>query len=352
MLDVSLGSTRQHHSLTVFALLAPGAPDLPYDLLVDAVAGGALRIGEVGEGTVPTLVAKNEGDRVVLVLDGEQLIGARQNRMTNRSILLPPHSATEIPVYCMEQGRWHFESDAMSSAPQHSPAKVRRRARETEVRHAAAAGGASMASLREAQGDVWSDVAETLHTLNAASSTHSLDAAYATAHDMDAWLAALPCDDDQVGLVAFVGALPLGMDVIGAPRLYRRLHERLLRGYIMDALEHERRAGGAGGAAGEGGAAGGGAAAGQGAAAVPAPGSDDAQHYLDAVRDAARSESPSVGLGRYRVLSGDVVGGELVDGDRVAHLSAFPVRRDMHGSGEARFDVSPVAPPSRRRRSR
>jgi hypothetical protein len=138
MLDVSLGSTRQHRSLTVFALLAPGARDLPYDLLVDALAGGALRMGEVDGGTVPTLVAKNESDRVVLVLDGEQLIGARQNRMTNRSILLPPHSVTEIPVFCMEQGRWHFESDAMSPAPQHSPTKVRRRARETEVRHAAA----------------------------------------------------------------------------------------------------------------------------------------------------------------------------------------------------------------------
>jgi hypothetical protein len=334
MLDVSVGSTRQHRALTVFPLLAPGAPDLPYDLLVDAVAGGALRIGEVGEGTVPALVAKNDGDRVVLVLDGEQLIGARQNRLTNRSILLPPHSATEIPVFCMEQGRWHFESDAMAPAPQHSPAKIRRRARETEARHAAAAGGAAMSSLREAQGDVWLDVAETLHTLDAHSATQSLDAAYAAAHDMDAWLAALPCYDDQVGLVAFVGDAPLGMDVIGAPRLYRQLHERLLRGYIMDAMEHERRAADAG------------------VASVASPACDDAQRYLNAVRDATRTASPSVGLGRYHVLSGDVVGGELVDGDRAAHLSAFPVRRDARGGGGPVIDASPLAPPSRRRRSR
>jgi hypothetical protein len=38
---------------------------------------------------VPELIATNRGDADVLVLDGEQLIGARQNRMTNRSILLP-----------------------------------------------------------------------------------------------------------------------------------------------------------------------------------------------------------------------------------------------------------------------
>jgi hypothetical protein len=334
MLDVSLGSTRQHRSLTVFPLLAPGAQDLPYDLLVDALAGGALRIGEVGEGTVPTLIAKNEADRVVLVLDGEQLIGARQNRMTNRSILLPPHSATEIPVFCMEQGRWHFESDAMAPTPQHSPAKVRRRARETEARHVLAYGAPPVSSLREAQGEVWDDVADTLSALKSPSPTHSLDAAYAAAHDIDAWLAALPCDDEQVGIVAFVGALPLGMDVIGAPRLYRRLHERLLRGYVMDAIEHEHRA------------------AGIGAAALPAPRIDDAQCYLDTVRAAPRTDSPSVGLGRYRVLSGDVVGGELVDGERIAHLSAFPVRRQSSGGGMPPIDVTPVAPPSRRRRQR
>lgn len=339
MLAVSLGSTRQHRSLTVFPLLAPGAADLPYDLLVDALAGGTLRIGEVGQGTVPTLVAKNEGDRVILVLDGEQLIGARQNRITNRSILLPPLGATEIPVFCMEQGRWHFDSDAMSPAPQHSPAKVRRRARETEARHAAQYGGVTMASLREAQGEVWSDVAETLHTLAAHSPTHSLDAAFAAAHDMTAWLAALPCDDDQVGLVAFLGDAPLGMDLVGAPRLYRRLHERLLRGYIMDAMEHERRS----------------AAPASTSAAPPAaaaPSQERAQRYLDSVREATRTESPSVGLGVYRVLNGDVVGGELVDGERVAHLSAFPAQADARGSGASPGEAPPVAPPSRRRRFR
>jgi hypothetical protein len=36
----------------------------------------------------------------VLVLDGEQLIGSRQNRTTNRSILLPAHATTEMASAC------------------------------------------------------------------------------------------------------------------------------------------------------------------------------------------------------------------------------------------------------------
>jgi hypothetical protein len=106
ILDIRVAGPQQHENLRLFPLIARGAPELPYDLLVDALAAGTLSIGELGTGQVPTLVAKNGSERDVLVLDGEQLIGSKQNRITNRSMLLPAGAVTEIPVYCMEQGRW------------------------------------------------------------------------------------------------------------------------------------------------------------------------------------------------------------------------------------------------------
>jgi hypothetical protein len=340
MLDVTVGEAQRHHNLTIFPLLAPGAPDLPYDLLADAVAAGVLTIGEVGHGSVPVLAAKNAGERGVLVLDGEQLIGARQNRMTNRSILLPAHSQTEIPVYCMEQGRWHFDGDVMESAPQHSPAKVRRRARDTEVRASAGGDAAPLAALREAQGEVWSDVMSMLEVMGGTSSTGALDAAYAAnAARLDDWLAAFPLEDGQVGLLAFVGDAALGTDLIGAARLYERLHERLLRGYIMDALERWLPGGGERTAS---------AAAGASAGST-GPAADRAQQFLDAVRGATRTPAATVGAGTYNVLSGAVVGGELLDDGRVAHLSAFPPLRPASGGSRDTREGSPVAPPSRRR---
>jgi hypothetical protein len=42
------------------------------------------------------------------------------------------------------------------------------------------------------------------------------------------------------------------------------------------------------------------------------------------MRDAERTASESVGLGEYRTLKGNVVGSELVDKDKLVHLSAFP----------------------------
>src|SRR5690606_40102059 len=46
-----------------------------------------------------------------------------------------------------------------------------------------------------------------------------------------------PLVPGQVGLLAFEGAAPLGMDVIGGRALYTRVHARLLRGYVLDALD-------------------------------------------------------------------------------------------------------------------
>ncbi len=335
MLDIRLAAPQAHDHLTVFPLLAANAPELPYALLADALAAGTVRIGEVGQGTVPTLLAHNAGEADVLLLDGEQLIGSRQNRTTNRSILLPAKSTVEIPVSCMEHGRWHFVSDAMRAAPQHSPAKVRRRAREVEARHAYAGEAPSPAMLSEAQGEVWNEIADTVSKLGGRSDTGAMDRIYsANAGRLEEMERAFPLVPSQVGLLAFFGPAAtdvIGLDLVGGRSLYARLHARLLRGYLLDALDRACDRGSAGLAA-----------AGANLAA--------AQAYLDSVRLAPRVPAPTVGKGSYAVLTGRVIGGELLDGESVVHLSAFPA--DEGGRG-GRYDIlreAALARPSERRR--
>jgi hypothetical protein len=152
--------------------------------------------------------------------------------------------------------------------------------------------------------------------------------------DMDASLNAYPLQPRQIGLLAFSANAPLGLDAVGSSRLFARLHRRILTGYLMDALE-----------------------AGSGAHGPPP--SAEAESYFDAVRNAERAPSESVGMGDYRVLRGSVLGGELADGDRLVHLSAFPARDDGRAHGDPRQEgrhgpdrppSGPIAPPSRRRR--
>lgn len=323
MLNVICGEPQAHDTLTVFPLVAKASPELPLVLMSDALASGALRITEIGSGTVPELVASNTGSEAVLVLDGEQLIGAKQNRTTNRSMILPAQRETRIPVSCMEHGRWRFDSDEFQPSPQNSPSSVRRKARDLESAYVKQGMAATTEMLSEAQGAVWSEIADYEKKLGVSSDTGALDGLYTSRQqDVTEWLQRFPSIDDQVGLLAFVGPRPTGMDVIGSATLYSRLHERILRGYVMDAL-----------------AAGG--------SAAPTK-SDQAQSYLDLVKGARRADTPTAGDGTYFVLDGEVVGGELTWNEGLVHLSAFPAQQPGPSHGQ-RYD-SPIQPPSRRRR--
>ena len=61
-------------------------------------------------GSVPELLAHNPLDASVLLYDGEELIGAKQNRILNVTVLVAAASETRIPVSCVEEGRWRARS--------------------------------------------------------------------------------------------------------------------------------------------------------------------------------------------------------------------------------------------------
>ena len=345
MLEALLGEAQRHENLTIFPVLAEEERTLPYLLLADALASGVLTIGEKNGGQVPLLLARNDGAEAILVLDGEQLVGARQNRMTNRSILLPPGAVTEIPVSCMEQGRWHFVGEHFAAAPQHAPSKVRRRTRETEAEasYAAESRGpgarSSHRDLASAQGRVWEEIRDLGDKLGGRSSTGALDSIYAhRREEMGEWISAYPLLPRQIGLVAFLGSAPLGMDAVGSPALFAGLHRRILTGYVLDAME----------------------ATVDGSAPVQEPPSTPlAESFVAAMREAERTPSDSVGMGEYRILRGMALGGELVNRDQLVHLSAFPTQENRQsgngqhpdgGSGPRTPLATPIAPPSQRRR--
>jgi hypothetical protein len=349
LLDVVPGTPLRHENLTLFPLVTTLQPELPYALLADALASGGVRIGEVGSGSVPSLLASNGSETDVLILDGEQLIGAKQNRITNRTIILEAKTETVIPVSCMEQGRWHDVSEEFRPRPKprHAPPEVRRRAREVEAAYAATPSAASINVLHRAQGAVWNEIAQYGVDMGVSSETGAMDEIYDHhAESLDDWIAHFPCAEDQVGLLAFLGRRPIGLDVVGSQGLYSLLHERFLGGYVIDALARCRR-GSESRKGGEG--------------ETHRPGASSAVRFLASVGAARRGHAPTVGKGTYHLLSGAAIGAELADvishTERLVHLSAFPGQRRMGsetgGNGRTIYDDGPrhgpIASPSRRR---
>jgi len=62
------------------------------------------------------LAFENSSAEKILLVDGDELVGAKQNRVINLSILVAGGAKVVIPVSCVEQGRWAYRSREFSSA--------------------------------------------------------------------------------------------------------------------------------------------------------------------------------------------------------------------------------------------
>jgi hypothetical protein len=86
--EIRVGQALRHEALAVFPLFTSQASGLEYLVSDEALEGGSVAVEEVSEaGSVPTLTVDNRGDTLVLFIEGEELRGARQNRVLNTSVL-------------------------------------------------------------------------------------------------------------------------------------------------------------------------------------------------------------------------------------------------------------------------
>jgi hypothetical protein len=102
MLLAFTDTPQRHDGLTIFPVVSSADHELPLASMEEAVGKGVLSFGERGRGPGSLLVARNFGAKPVLILDGERLICDRRYRLRTPSILLGPHSETEIPFWGIE----------------------------------------------------------------------------------------------------------------------------------------------------------------------------------------------------------------------------------------------------------
>src|SRR2546422_5371552 len=116
LLSMQVSEPSEAEGLQVFGLRWPHPKEIDYITLDDALAAQTLEVTEISAaGSVPELKVLNRGDRKVFLMAGEHLIGAKQNRVLNASIMAAARSELLIPVSCVEAGRWSSQSAKFSS---------------------------------------------------------------------------------------------------------------------------------------------------------------------------------------------------------------------------------------------
>jgi hypothetical protein len=311
-----LGEPDVHGPLAVFPLFGPPAR-LEYVSFAQGRAAGASIKELTGGASVNDLLVVNPTDRAILLYEGEEVLGAQQNRTFDVSVLVGARSQLNVPVSCVEAGRWdgsrHGESFA--PAPQAAYPELRRR-KNVAARASLAAGMEPRAS----QGEVWEEVAEKSSRMNVASATGAMHDIYDNRRErLEEFRRAITLHDGQTGALVLVSGRPVVLDHVSRPDVFPLLHGPLVQGYALDALE-------------------------AGDALIPAS-PEVADEFLKRVLSARVSERDGIGLGRdLRFAERAVAGAGLLSGDELIQLTAFP---DEPSTGPV--EHGRIRRPSRRR---
>jgi hypothetical protein len=233
--DIKVGAKQSHKNMTLYCLLTAHEADTELVTMDEALQDGSLIVTETDEaGNVPELRVVNKSNRKVLMLDGEELVGAKQNRVLNVTILLGPNSETIVPVSCVEQGRWAYKSTEFRSDSRAMSPRLKRRKTESVTMNL------DMQDVYMSdQGMVWGEIdAKYSRMKTPVSPTRAMSDLY-DSHRIttEEYLKAFRPVDNQVGIIVFIDGELAGAELLGKFDTFRKSHQKLVQSYVMDALE-------------------------------------------------------------------------------------------------------------------
>ncbi|MEJ5376518.1 MAG: DUF6569 family protein [bacterium] len=294
---LKLARKQSHKNLTIFPLVASvqGVPD--YFTLEEAMGSGLVLITEVSEeGQVPQLKLSNSSPKPVLIVAGEELVGAKQNRIVNVSIMVAGKCEMLIPVSCVEHGRWAYRSRQFESGGKMMHASLRR-----DHHRAVAKNLEDTAVACSDQGMIWEALALKSARMGVSSPTEAMADLFQGQRDrLGDYLRAFRPVECQLGAVFAINGQLLGIECFGYQATFQRFFEKLVASYALDALDWLQE--------GE----------------FPHVRPKEVWAFMEDLGRGKFQSLPTVGLGETQGLEGEVASGAALTLEgRLIHLFAF-----------------------------
>lgn len=193
---------------------------------------------------VNSLTVQNKSNETVYLMQGDVIQGGNQDRILAEDRVIAARTIMDIPVYCVEHGRWQYREDEVDQDDAES--KHKRKIFAFSGYYNVASSDLRK-TVRETQNQesVWKKVGELTAKNNAESSTKTytaLEGSDEFTKKRDAYLTSLTDKlssiENCVGFVAVSGNKVIGTDVFGHPNLFQKQSKALLHGYVTDAISN------------------------------------------------------------------------------------------------------------------
>lgn len=249
----TIGKRIESNGLSVFPLYLKSGLKSVIKSGLEMIDKGVVNVKEVSDaGSVPTLYVNNDSPYNVLFVEGDQLVGAKQNRICNSSVLIAPKSFAEIPVSCVEQGRWNSKSAAFSSSSNAATPEMRKILKESkrEARNAymllqqqddqseepTGAEQEQAAVHHTSQGAVWEKVENMQCSHSAPSHTGSMEDVFQSKRSfIEQALQTFKYPQDARGWIIAIDGEIQTIEMFGKKKLCKKAWARVMRGCVLEA---------------------------------------------------------------------------------------------------------------------
>ncbi|MXZ44855.1 MAG: hypothetical protein F4Z01_07775 [Gammaproteobacteria bacterium] len=316
--QLQIGAPTICDNLAIVPLLNKTNPTPTYLTLDEGLSKSLFYVEELDEGaSVNDILFRNQSDRFALLFEGEEFLGAMQNRILNVSIFVTPKTKQKIPVSCVEAGRWHHRHQDREKSRFRAANRMhyaRGRAMENE---AVSMNLASMQEFRSDQSGVWEDIRLKSSRTNAESPSSASDAMYESSESRtNEFLKSFTHEPNHVGSVFLIDGAVSGLEIFATESTHKRMLQKLVRSYALDAIDSSIS---------------------RETEAKETSRKFSKQHCVDATREftkrlrsswTKRFDGVCVGE-NYRFKDNHLTGGALVHEDQLLHLCAF----SLNGNG-------------------
>ena len=231
-------SFQKHKRMSVVQLLSEQHNTFNYISGPAAIKNDLIEVKEISEaGSVNNLLVFNLSDKFVFFMDGDMLVGAKQNRVLNTSVLLAPNSKVNLPVSCVQQGRWDRTHSWFKESDYIAPQKLRAD-KAQEVNFSLK----SIGVVKADQGQVWENVEEYATLFCIKSPTQDLNEVYdQKKSDVDSFISSFKLNTDANGLAIFVDQNILSTDVFNRTDIYSEYFTKILRSAAIEVSHLEEK---------------------------------------------------------------------------------------------------------------
>lgn len=295
--SAKLGDKIEYKNMIIFPIISDEKNDYKFLTIDEALDNEYVEVQEMSDmGDVPNLRLKNLSRQKIFILDGEELIGAKQNRVTNSVVLAPELEELVIPVSCVERNRWNYKTKRFSSGHTRVYFRLRKKIFESEINN-------KYNTLKQhPQHDVWNDIEMKMSNMHVDSTTSAMNDIYRkNIEKLEKYNKMFNVSENQIGMVVIINNRILSCELFSDHKILAKLHSKIINSYAIDALEDydgklkdlktiRRRA----------------------------------LKFLNNIKKSTYDESFSVGLGKDIMFnSDDVCGSSLCFDDKVVYMSAY-----------------------------